>query len=486
MEMERGPAVLSQIHAVFHILLRKGDDPLSNNETINRELFETCSIRKAFLTLALPTVLSQVIVIVYSLADSFFVGRLGDPRQVAALTISFPIFNMLTALANIFGIGAASVISRSLGAGNTGRAAKASSCAFWGSALSAGLMILVLVCFMKEILCLLGATADTYLFTRSYLIWVVLFGGLPTELSLLLGHLLRSEGRTKSASIGMTLGGVLNIALDPIFIFWCHLGAAGAGIATMLANTTSMFFLLGVFFRIRRHTALTLNPKRFTLREGILWSIVSVGLPSGLNTFLVNLDNGLMSSLTSAYSNRIVAAYGITQKITTATIHISQGMAQGILPLIGYNYSQGRLPRVRETNRFALRTLLVFTIIFFLAIEGWAASLSRIFINETETAALTAVFLRCWMICAFGMCLFQMYSAIFQAVGLWKQALLLTICRLGIFFPASALGLDFCFGLAGLMFSQPLSDTITLLLCMAVYRRVNAVQLSGGQKRPAS
>lgn len=454
---------------------------MSNNENINRELFERMPIRRAFLTLAVPTVLSQVIVIVYSLADSFFVGRLGDPQQVAALTISFPIFNMLTALANIFGIGAASVISRSLGAGNSERARKASACAFWSAAISAGLMILVLILFMKEVLTLLGATADTYAFTRSYLIWVVLFGGLPTELSLLLGHLLRAEGRTKAASIGMTLGGLLNIALDPLFIFYFHWGVGGAGIATMAANTASMVFFFGVFFRIRRHTVLSLSPKDFTVRQGILAGIVSVGLPTGLNTCLVNLDNALMSGLTAAYSDQVVAAYGITQKITTATIHISQGMAQGILPLIGYNYSQGRLTRVRQTNRFALRTLLIFTIFFFAAIEASAASLSRIFIDEPATAALTGVFMRCWMFCAFGMCLFQMYNAIFQGVGLWKQALLLTICRLGILFPAASLGLNRFLGLQGLMFSQPLSDTLTLFLCMAVYHKVKINQLCGGQ-----
>ncbi|MCQ4635715.1 MATE family efflux transporter [Anaerovorax odorimutans] len=451
---------------------------MSNKENINRELFEKQPVRKAFITLAVPTVLSQVIIIVYSLADSFFVGRLGDPNQVAALAISFPVFNMLTALANVFGIGAASVISRSLGSHNGERAAKASSCAFWGAVLSSGLMVLILVCFMKDILFLLGAGEDTYTYTREYLIWVVLFGGLPAELSLLLGHLLRSEGRTKSASLGMTLGGVLNIVLDPLFIFCFHLGVSGAGMATMLANTASMLFLFFIFTRIRFHTALSLDPRKFTLGEGILLSIVSVGLPSGLNTFLVNLDNALMSGLTSAYSNQAIAAYGITQKITTATIHISQGMAQGILPLIGYNYSQGSLSRVRETNRFALRTLFIFTIAFFAAIELSAPALARVFIDQASTARVTAVFMRCWMLCSFGMCLFQMYNAIFQAVGLWKQALLLTVCRLGIFFPAAALGADALFSLRGLMFSQPLSDTLTLLLCMLAYRRMNSRLLS--------
>lgn len=450
---------------------------MAKSAAFKQDLFENRPVKKAFLSLAVPTVLSQVMVIAYSLADSFFVGRIGDPDQVAALAISFPIFNMLTALANIFGIGAAGVISRSLGTGDRQQAANASSGAFWSAVFASLFTILAYLCLQEKILFLLGANTATYGYTSDFLFWTVVLGGIPTELSLLFGHLLRSEGRNGAASIGMTLGGVLNILLDPLFIFFLHLEVTGAGLATMLSNTISMLFLFTILLRGRSSSALSLDPRRFPYHGRLLLDIVAVGLPSGLNTFLVNIDNGLMSGLTSAYSNQVIAAYGITQKITTATIHISQGMAQGILPLISYNYAQGNLSRVRETDRFALKTLLIFTICFFICVETAAPLLSQLFIDEPSAALVTTVFLRYWMLCSFGMCLFQMYNAIFQAVGLWKTALLLTICRLGILFPAAAFTLDSCFALKGLMLSQPLSDTLTLLLCMAAYRRVTFLRL---------
>lgn len=185
----------------------------------NSELFTTMPVGRAVAKLAIPTVISQIVVILYSLADTFFVGQIGDPNQLAALSITFPIFTLLTAVANLFGIGANSVIARSLGKNDERTAKKASSFGFWASFIVTAILAVILGVFMKPILTFFKADTYTFSFCARYLFWVFVIGGIPTVVGLILGHLVRSVGKTKEAGIGLSLGGILNIILDPIFIF---------------------------------------------------------------------------------------------------------------------------------------------------------------------------------------------------------------------------------------------------------------------------
>lgn len=185
----------------------------------NNELFTTMPVGKAVAKLAIPTVISQIVVILYSLADTFFVGQIGDPNQLAALSITFPIFTLLTAVANLFGIGANSVIARSLGKNDQDTAKKASAFGFWVSFGVTAILAIILGLFMKPILTFFKADELTFSFSARYLLWVFVIGGLPTVAGLILGHLVRAVGKTKEAGIGLSLGGIMNIILDPIFIF---------------------------------------------------------------------------------------------------------------------------------------------------------------------------------------------------------------------------------------------------------------------------
>ena len=184
----------------------------------NSELFTTMPVGRAVAKLAIPTVISQIVVILYSLADTFFVGQIGDPNQLAALSITFPIFTLLTAVANLFGIGANSVIARSLGKNDENTAKKASAFGFWASIAVTAILALILGVWMKPILTFFKADSLTFRFSEQYLLWVFVIGGIPTVAGLILGHLVRAVGKTKEAGIGLSLGGIMNIILDPIFI----------------------------------------------------------------------------------------------------------------------------------------------------------------------------------------------------------------------------------------------------------------------------
>lgn len=444
--------------------------------TKNNELFTTMPVGKAVAKLAIPTVVSQIIVILYSLADTFFIGQIGDPNQIAALSITFPIYTLLTAVANLFGIGANSIIARCLGQNDETTAKKASAFSFWTSLGVTLVLSVLLAIFMKPILLFFGADTYTFGFTRDYLFWVFVIGGLPTVAGLVLGHLVRAVGKTKEAGVGLTIGGVMNIILDPIFIFAFQMDVAGAAVATMLSNAISMVYFFVVLYRIRKETVLTISTKHFSLERKVSWGTLSVGFPAAISVLLVSVSIALLNGLLLKHEggNILSAAYGVTSKCGTIALHISIGIAQGVMPLIGYNYGAKNHKRVHEVCRLSFLILLVFSVVFLAIVQLFPGPIVRLFIDHAETIEVGSVFMRCWSWCVVGMSLFNMYNSIFQAVGKWKTSLLLAVLRLGVIFSVLCLVLDRFFGVSGLMWVQAITDTLACLIAMALYAHFKA------------
>ena len=262
---------------------------MKRKQISEKELFEELPVPKAVATLAIPTIISQVVTMIYNLADTFFVGQIGNPYMVAAVSLVSPWFNLLTALGNLFGLGAGSLISRMLGRNNHKDIRNVSAFSIWGGAVVTGLFSLLTYLFRRPLLLFLGASPDTYAFAQSYLNWVVVLGGVPTMLSLSMGHLLRSEGHARPASMGMMFGGILNVVLDPVMIFGFDLNVSGAAIATAFSNLASVVFFVVMYYRLGDKTAVSLLPRYFTFR--FVRPIFSVGLASALATTLGNISN---------------------------------------------------------------------------------------------------------------------------------------------------------------------------------------------------
>ena len=442
----------------------------------NNELFTTMPVGKAVAKLAVPTVVSQIIVILYSMADTFFIGQTGDPNQLAALSIAFPIYTLLTAVANLFGIGANSLIARSMGRNDEETAKKASSFCFWGGIILTAILSILLGILMKPILIFAGADDLTFSPTADYLFYVFVIGGIPTVAGLTLGHLVRAVGKTKEASIGLTLGGVMNIILDPIFIFVFHMNVAGAAVATMLSNTISMIYFLVVIIKLRKSTCTTIAPKQFTLKKNVSFGTLSVGFPAAISVMLVSFSISLLTGLLLRHEggNILAAAYGVAAKCGTVALHISIGIAQGVMPLIGYSYGAKDHKRVHDVTRLSFIVLWIFSIAFLLVVQLIPGTIVKLFIDDAQTIAVGEVFMRRWSWCVIGMCLFSMYNSIFQAVGRWKTSLILAVLRLGIIFAALCFILNALFGADGLMWVQPITDTIALLLSMVMFRQFKA------------
>lgn len=441
--------------------------------TKSNELFTSMPVGRAVMKLAVPTVVSQIIVILYSLADTFFIGQIGDPNQLAALSITFPIYTILTAVANLFGIGTNSVIARSLGENDEETARKASSFCFWGSMAVTVLLAVLLAAFMEPILLFFGADEITLGFTEDYLFWVFVIGGVPTVAGLVLGHLVRSVGRTKEAGIGLTIGGIMNIILDPVFIFLFHMDVAGAAVATMLSNTISMLYFFVVLARVGKSTVLTLSPRRFSMEKKVSWGILSVGFPAAIAVLLVSISISLLNGalLDHEGGNILSAAYGVTSKCGTIALHISIGIAQGVMPLIGYNYGAKDHRRVHQVCRLSFLILLVFSVVFLAIVQLMPETIVRLFTPDPQTIEVGGVFMRCWSWCVIGMSLFNMYNSIFQAVGKWKTSLLLAVLRLGVIFSVLCFVLDALFGVRGLMWVQAITDTVSCLIAALLYER---------------
>lgn len=439
----------------------------------SNKLFTTMPVGQAVAKLAIPTVVSQIIVILYSLADTFFIGQIGDPNQLAALSITFPIYTLLTAVANLFGIGANSVIARSLGQNNEETAKKTSSFSFWGSIIVTAVLSILLAVFMKPILTFFGADSYTLGYTSDYLFWVFVIGGIPTVAGLLLGHLVRAVGKTQEAGIGLTIGGIMNIILDPVFIFLFHLDVAGAAIATMISNTISMIYFLIVLYRIRKSVVLTLSPKHFSLQKDVSLATLAVGFPAAISVLLLSVSISLLNGLLLKHENGNIlsAAYGVTSKCGTIALHLSIGVAQGVMPLIGYSYGAKNHKRVHDVCSLSFKILLVFSLIFLVIIQLMPEVVVGIFTPNQETIRVGSTFMRCWSWCVIGMSLFNMYNSIFQAVGKWKTSLVLAVLRLGVIFTILSLVLDALFGVTGLMWVQAITDTLTCLIAFVLYEK---------------
>ena len=439
------------------------------NMSSNKDIFEGRSIPATIAKFAVPTVLSQLVTLIYNLADTYFVGQTDNPSQVAALTLSFPIFMILVMVGNLFGIGANSFIARSLGQGDRKEAKKASTFAFYGAIAVILLIIAVLSIFMNPILEVIGAkTAETFEATKGYITWTVIYGGVPTVASLMLGHLIRAEGNTKQASIGMILGGVLNIILDWVLVIGCSMGARGAAIATFISNVVAFLYLFIVVIR-NRNTVITLKPSKFRLEARIASQVILVGMPAAAIIILGSTANIVLTHFMSDYGDVSIAAFGIVQKIGSIAIQITVGLSQGIMPLLGYCYGAGDINRLKKVNKTAFLVLACYAALCLLMVEIFAEPLVNIFISEEATVEKAIDFVRVWFICAPGLCFTNMFGSVFQAMGKWLQALLLSLIRQALILIPLIVVLNKFFGEKGLVCGQPVADTITLIVGIIMY-----------------
>lgn len=435
----------------------------------NDSIFREMPVRKAVLSLAVPTVISQIITVIYNMADTFFIGQLNDPNQVAAATVAMPAFVALTALSNLFGIGGASKIARCLGKGEDETAKRTASFCIW-TALAVALCYGALVFAARPwLLSMLGTNAETYAFCSDYIFWTIVVGAVPTVLNAELAHLIRTEGYARQAGFGVAFGGVLNIALDPVFIFLFRMEITGAAVATMLSNTAAMLYFFRFLYKIRRKTVITPDPRYYRISGGIPGDVVVGGLPSFIMMMLGCLSNNILNRLVTSYSNEAMAGMGIAKKIDMIAFSVAQGMTQGVLPLIAYNYASGNQKRMTQAIRVTLTYTLVMACTATVALFLFAAPITRCFIDNDATVAYGRAFLKVICFTCPSTAVNFMIITVFQATKQKIQPLVLSFLRKGSLDIPLMLGLNGLIGIRGIAWAIPLADWLALFVALCLF-----------------
>ena len=425
------------------------------------EAFASGSIPKVVVQNCIPALIAMMMVMVYNLADTFFIGLTHDDYQVAAVSLASPVFMIFMSLGTLFGVGGTSVISRALGAGNTDYAKKVSSFCLW-SCVAVGLTFMALLwLFLDKVTVMLGASENTMDYARSYL-GITLLCGAFSMISNCFSSVIRTEGEPMKAMTGTVLGNLLNMVLDPVMILWLRMGITGAAVATVIGNAASALYYL-LYFRGRR-TALSIRPKDFSMKDGILKGVLSVGLSASLANLLVSLSSIVVNGQLAKHNELFVAGYGVTSKVLMIVTLIGIGIGSGVQPLLGYCYGAKNRERLTKSIRFSvlfgLGACLLVSVLCFV----FAGPIVRVFLTKEEAYQSGIRFTRilmssAWLIGAFAIC-----QNTLQAMGAATPALLASVFRQGVIFIPALFVMQAILGVDGLIWAQPVADVLSLAL----------------------
>ena len=437
-------------------------------------LFETMPIPKAVMQMSVPTVVSSLVMVIYNLADTFFVGFLNDPVQNAAVTLAAPVLLAFNAVNNLFGVGSSSMMSRALGEKDYVTAKKSSATGFYCALVCALLYSVLFTVFKTPALNLLGADDITRKATSDYLLWTVSCGAVPSILNVVMAYMVRSEGASLHASIGTMSGCILNIILDPIFIMpWgLDMGAAGAGLATFISNCFAFTYFIILTIAKRKTTYVCIKPNMVSKRKKVIFGIAAVGIPSAIQNLLNVTGMTILNNFTAGYGSDAVAAMGIAQKVNMIPLQIALGISQGIMPLIGYNYTAKNYPRMKAfltfTTKIVLGLMSAVTVLYFI----FSKQVTGFFIDTQTVVDYSSKFLQGMCICLPFICMDFMAVGVFQSCGIGKKALVFAILRKIIFEIPLLYILGHIFPLYGLAWAQTITEIILATIAVIVLVRM--------------
>ena len=394
-------------------------------------LFETEKISTAILKLAIPTVLSSLVMTIYSLADTFFVGMLNNSVENAAVTLSAPVLLAFNAVNNLFGVGGSSMMSRALGRKDYATAYKSSAFSFYLSIVAGILFSALAFFFNSELLVLIGADAVTVRATQGYLKWTVVFGAVPSILNVVMAYLVRAEGSAMHASIGTMTRCLLNIVLDPLFVLpqFIGMGAEGAGLATFISNCVAVLYFLVLLCVKRKETYVSLSPRNVCFKRFIVLGVCAVGIPASIQNLLNVTGMTLLNNLTSSYGADAVAAMGIAQRLNNVPFSIANGFTQGLMPLVSYNFASGNYKRMKDGVRFSAKVIIAGLLVIALAYSLFADFFISIFMSNQEVVSYGISFLRGFSLGIPFLGIDFLAVAVFQAVGKGLYSFIFAITR---------------------------------------------------------
>lgn len=432
------------------------------------KLFENTSIKRAYFILALPVVMSMAVTIIYNMVDTFFVAKTGNPNLVAGVSQGAPIFTLMIAIGDIFGLGGSSVISRLFGERRDKTARYVSGYCFYAS-ITCGLVITALMfIFQTPVLRMLGASTATWKYAREY--YLVIAGGATFIIfGLSPNNILRTEGLATQAMIASITGTGINVVLNPIFIFTCGLGAAGSALATVVSNVIAD--VLMVYYLRTKSKKLTTSIHETKISGKLQREIYAIGIPASVTNIMVTFATALTNRYLIAYGANSVAAMGIAMKVNTVIVMVMVGFAFGAQPLIGYTYGARDERRFRETLRFDLSVVAGLALVLTVLMMVFAPQIIRLFMRDPEIVREGTGMLR-WLASSTTIAgIIMVLTTTFQSMGKATPAFWLSFSRQGLSFLIAIVVLSHFFGYTGVLAAQTCADVLTLVLAAFLYHK---------------
>lgn len=439
---------------------------MENNKSL--KVFEKAPVHKAVFQNALPAMAAMLMVLIYNLADTFFIGQTHDDMQVAAVSLATPVFLLFMAVGTVFGIGGTSVISRAMGEGRKEYAKKICSFCMW-CCVGVGIVMSVLfLVFMEQLLDLVGASADTWEYARTYLT-IVSFSGPFVLISNCYSNVIRAEGQSGKAMMGQLLGNLLNVILDPIMILVFKWDIAGAAIATVIGNVVGAVYYLLYF--IRGKSTLSISPKDFTIKDKVASSVLSIGIPAALGSLLMSVSSMIMNSQMVHYGDMALAGVGVAMKVTMMTGMVCIGLGQGVQPLLGYCVGAKKWGRYKSILHFSLLFAFLLSAVLTGICYLFTDQIVNVFLTDTTAFDYGVSFARILLCTSFLFGIFYVLINALQAFGAATESLIVNVSRQGLIYIPAMFILGAVFHETGLIWAQPVADILSLILAVILYIR---------------
>ncbi|MGM9591389.1 MAG: MATE family efflux transporter [Oscillospiraceae bacterium] len=447
---------------------------MDNSKTL--DIFENAPVRKAVLQNALPAMAAMLMVLIYNLADTFFIGQTHDALQVAAVSLATPVFLLFMSVGSIFGIGGTSVISRAMGEGRKDYAKKVCSFCMWSCVGLGVVMSAAFLLFMDEILSIVGASEDTWEYAETYLT-IVSFSGPFVLISNCYSNIIRAEGRSGTAMMGQLLGNLLNVLLDPVMILALNWEIAGAAIATVIGNVAGAAYYI-IYF-VRGSSTLSISPKDFSVKDKTASGVLVIGIPAALGSFLMSISSIIMNSRMAQYGDMALAGAGVAMKVTMMTGMVCIGLGQGVQPLLGYCVGAGKWDRYKRVLRFSLVFALILSTALTMVCYLFTDQIVNAFLTDAAAFDYGVSFSRILLSTGFLFGVFYVLINALQAGGAATESLITNISRQGIIYIPAMFILGALFHETGLIWAQPVADVLSLILAAVLYIRSSRRMMAG-------
>lgn len=428
--------------------------------------FNTMSVPQAVVRNAIPAMVAMLMVLVYNLADTFFIGQTHNAYQVAAVSLATPVFLIFMSVGTIFGIGGTSVISRAIGEGKEEYAKRVCSFCMWSCVVIGIALSLIFLIFMDNLLALIGASAETWNFTRSYLT-IVSYCGPFALISNCYSNILRAEGQATKAMIGQVVGNLLNIILDPIMILGFGWNITGAAIATVIGNTAASGYY--IFYFISGKSLLSVKIKDFSLKDKICSSVLIIGVPASLGSILMSISQIIMNGMMAGYGDMALAGIGVAMKVTMMTGMLAMGIGQGVQPLLGYCVGAKKWERYKRILRFSLWFAFILGLATTALCYLFSNQIISVFLTEKSAFDYALDFAGILLVTSSLFGVFYVLINALQAMGAATASLIINLSRQGIIYIPALFILNKILGVTGLVWAQPVADILSISIAVGLY-----------------